>query len=232
MSFPTTQWHRLAEASLHGGASAREALDELCRQYWQPVFLTIRGRQIDESLAQDATQGFFLHTIKTSLFRHADPVRGKFRTFLCGALRLYMIEHYDRKASRQARMGAQEVSFEEAGPEAMSHAAPDEVIFDREWAFTVLERALQRVKKEYEETRGAAAFAVIKGFLPSSQMTVPDYEETATLLGTTVTALRVEVHRVRRTFRDQLRREVARTVSAPHEIEEELQHIKQVLLHG
>ncbi len=232
LTFPTTQWTQLAEASLHGGESARAALDALCRQYWQPVFLAFRSRQMDEMQAEDATQGFFLHTMKTSLFRRADPLRGKFRSFLCGALRRYVITHYERDTQRRQRHGAEEVPLTEADLQQLAHAAADERVFDREWALTTLEAALQRLRVDYEIARGPAAFAVIKQFLPSAQMEVPDFETAAAQLHLTAGALRVEVHRVRRQFRELLRREVARTVSAPHEIEEELQHIKQVLLHG
>jgi hypothetical protein len=231
MSFPTTQWTRLAEASLHGGESARAALDALCRQYWQPVFMALRARQLSEAQAEDATQGFFLHTMKTSLFRQADPLRGKFRNFLIGALRRYVIENYDRKAMRCQRLGAQEVPLEEAGPEILCRDGPDDRLFDREWALTLLETALQRLRADYELQHGPAAFAVIRKFLPSIRMTVPDYATAAAQLHTTPANLRVEVHRVRRQFRNLLRHEVARTVSAPHEIEEELQHIKFVLMH-
>ena len=231
MSFPTTQWTQLAEATLSGGESARAALDALCRQYWQPVFWAFRARNMDPSQAEDATQGFFLHTMKTSFFRQADPLRGKFRAFLSGALKRYVIQHYDRKAMRRHRLGTEEVSLEEAGPEALGQEGPHDRIFDREWAMTTLEAALQRLRVDYEIRRGAAAFGVIKTFLPSAQMSVPDYESAAAQLRTTPAALRVEVHRVRQQFRELLRREVARTVSAPHEIEEELQHIKNVLMH-
>lgn len=232
LSFPTTQWTQLAEASLHGGESARAALDALCRQYWQPVFLSFRSRQMDETQAQDATQGFFLHTMKTSLFRQADPLRGKFRSFLCGALKRYVITHYYRDTQRRQKYGAEEVPLEESHPHLPVHAAADDRTFDREWALTTLEAALQRLRVDYEIARGAAAFAVIKQFLPSAQMEIPDFEVAAAQLHLSPGALRVEVHRVRKQFRELLRREVARTVSAPHEIEEELQHIKQVLLHG
>ena len=186
---------------------------------------------MDASQAEDATQGFFLHTIKTSLFRQADPLRGKFRAFLSGALRRYVIQHYDRKAMRRHRLGVEEVSLEELGPDALSQEGPHDRVFDREWALTMLEAALQRLRVDYEVLRGPTAFTVIKSFLPSARMNVPDYESAAAQLRTTPKALRVEVHRVRRQFRELLRREVARTVSAPHEIEEELQHIKNVLMH-
>lgn len=230
LMFPTTQWTQLAEASLHGGEAALAALDALCGQYWQPVFQSFRARGMGETEAQDATQGFFLHLMKTSLFRQADPLRGKFRTFLSGALRLYVIDNYVRKDARRIRHGAREVPLEEAGD--LSQEGPDDRVFDREWALTTLEGALQRLRVDYEVLKGPAAFAVIRNFLPSAQMSVPDYEAAAEQLRMTPGALRVEVHRVRRQFRDLLRREVARTVSAPHEIEEELQHIKQVLIHG
>ena len=69
MTFPTTHWTQLAEATLNGGESARVALEALCRQYWQPVYLAFLARNMDAPQAEDATQGFFLHTLKTSLFR-------------------------------------------------------------------------------------------------------------------------------------------------------------------
>ena len=231
MLFPTTQWNHLAEASLSGGESARAALDALCRQYWHPVFQAFRARLATDQQAEDATQGFFLHIMKTSFFRQADPLRGKFRSFLSVALRRYVIQHFDRKASRQRRMGAQEVSLDEAGPDVLGQEGPADLIFDREWALATLEATLQRLKVEYELSRGPGSFAVIKTFLPSSQMALPDYQSAAAQLHTTPPALRVEVHRVRRQFRQLLRREIARTVSAPHEIEEELQHLKNVLTH-
>ena len=91
--------------------------------------------------------------------------------------------------------------------------------------------ALQRLRVDYELSRGPGSFTVIKTFLPSAQMALPDYHSAAAQLRTTPAALRVEVHRVRRQFRELLRREIARTVSAPHEIEEELRHLKNVLTH-
>ena len=132
MSFPTTQWTQLAEASLSGGESARVALDALCRQYWQPVYQAFRARLMIEQQAEDATQGFFLQIMKTGFFTQADPLRGKFRSFLSMALRSYVIQHYDRQAWRRQRMGAQEVSLEQAGPEALSQEGPTDLLFDRE----------------------------------------------------------------------------------------------------
>ena len=128
-------------------------------------------------------------------------------------------------------MGAQEVSLDEAEPETLMDEGPEDRVFDREWALTVLEAAMRRLQVDYEIRHGPEAFAVIRKFLPSAQMNLPDYGSAAAQLHTNPATLRVEVHRLRRQFREMLRREVARTVSAPHEIEEELQHIKNVLVH-
>lgn len=231
VSFPTTQWSQLAEASLHGGAAAEAALDQLCRQYWPPVFQVFRFQGLGLAEAQDATQGFFVHLMKASLFRRADPLRGKFRSFLCGALRHYAIDHYQRPAQRRQRCGAEEVPWDTPGISPPIQEAPADAVFDREWALTTLETALERLRIDYEAAHGPIAFAQIRKFLPASPQRVPDYASAAALLRTTPAALRVEVYRLRAQFRTFLRREVARTVSAPHEIDEELLYLNQVLHH-
>ncbi len=231
VSFPTTQWSQLAEASLHGGASAQAALDQLCRQYWQPVFQVFRFWGLELPHAQDATQGFFLYLMKASLFRRADPLRGKFRSFLCAALRQYAVDHYQRPAQRRLRQGAEEVPWETPGILPPTQEAPADMVFDREWALITLEAALERLRLEYEALRGPTAFALIRKFLPASPHRVPDYASAAALLHTTPAALRIEVHRLRTQFRTLLRREVARTVSAPHEIDEELLYLNEILHH-
>lgn len=232
MPFPTTRWTRLAEATLNGGTEARAAMDAMCRKYWQPVFVSLRGMGLGEEQARDLTQGFFLHTMKTSLFRKADPLRGKFRSFLMGSLKRYVGSSEIRKERRLRQRGIEMVSLEDTGEAVLAGERPDERIFDREWALTTMEAALVRVRVEYETNRGRREFEVLKGFLPTQGGTPPDYAEAAVQLGTTQGALRTDVSRLRKTFREMLRLEVARTVSAPHEIEEEMQHLKQVLLHG
>ncbi|RYD37971.1 MAG: hypothetical protein EOP86_02110 [Verrucomicrobiaceae bacterium] len=232
MSFPTTRWTRLAEATLNGGTEARAALDAMCRKYWQPVYLSLRGMGISEEQGRDLTQGFFLHTMQHSLFRKADPLRGKFRSFLMGSLRRYLASGEIRKEKRLRNRGIEMVALEDTGWDLIAEDGPDQRIFDREWALTTMEAAMVRVRVEYETNRGRKEYEVLKGFLPNAGSPVPDYADAAMALGTTPGALRTDVSRLRKTFRDMLRLEVARTVSAPHEIEEELRHLKQVLIHG
>jgi RNA polymerase sigma-70 factor (ECF subfamily) len=107
-------------------------------------------------------------------------------------------------------------------------AAADAVFFDREWALGILECSLDRIRHEFEMPGQSAHFAMLQHFLPSGVDPVA-YEEAARELGMTVGALKSEVHRLRRHFRSLVREEVALTVSAPHEIDEEMAHLQRVL---
>jgi RNA polymerase sigma-70 factor (ECF subfamily) len=103
------------------------------------------------------------------------------------------------------------------------------VFFDREWALVILEHALRIVQAEYEARTGIAQFAVLRRFLPGS-LDTPAYEEASEQLGMTVAALKSELHRLRQRFKSLVREEVAGTVSAPHEIEAEMDHLQRVLM--
>src|ERR1051326_8844173 len=100
MYFPTTKWNLLADASANGETAASQALEDLCRRYWTPLQRFIRSRGYSEVEANDLTQEFILHLIKHSTLKKADPLRGKFRSFLCGALVRFLADEYDRQIGR------------------------------------------------------------------------------------------------------------------------------------
>ena len=97
MYFPTTQWTLLARASVNGETAAQEALELLCRRYWTPLYRFIRARGYTEPEAQDLTQEFLLHVLEHSTLKSADRLRGRFRSFLCGALVRFLSDQYDRR---------------------------------------------------------------------------------------------------------------------------------------
>lgn len=234
MSFPTTQWTQLAEATANGGVEAREAMEALCQRYYQPVYRTICVKNPAlKPVAEDLTQAFMMHTVRYSLFKKADREKGRFRSFLLTALRNYMIDHYHKGEGRDRKAGVHMVSLEEEPEPVWNDDNSVQIQFDREWALATLENAMERVRRDYEERGKAAWFAVLKYFLPGNgnagEMT---HEHAAEMLGMSTGGVRVEIHRIRQRFKEALRREVARTVSAPHEIDEELQYLKQVLMRG
>ena len=87
-------------------ASAREALGELCRIYWRPIFAFIcrRGHNVND--AQDLTQDFFVMVLEGNLLRHADPERGRFRSLLLKALQNFLIDAHEKRQAKKAKQAA------------------------------------------------------------------------------------------------------------------------------
>lgn len=227
MYFPTTHWSLLARASLNGETSGRQALEELCRRYWLPLHQFIRARGYTETEAEDLTQEFVLHLLEHSTLKRADRLRGRFRSFLLGALVHFLADQYDRRQA-QKRGGA----LAHTSTDEIDLAAPPEagaLFFDREWALVILENALKAIENEFSARGAAREFALLRCFLPGSLET-PTYETAATQLALSLPAFKSELHRLRQRFKEVVRQEVASTVSAPHEIDEEMDHLQQVLM--
>src|SRR5438132_7851613 len=229
MYFPTTQWTLLARASLNGETQSRQALEELCRRYWGPLQQFIRSRGYTETEAEDLTQEFLLHLLEHSTLQRAERMRGKFRSFLLGALMRFLADEYDRRRAQKRGSGTAPLPLDKHEEEAAGALEPGAIFFDREWALAVLENALRTAQGEFETGGGASLFAVLRRFLPGS-LEAPSYEEAATQLGLSQSALKSELHRLRQRFKTLVRQEVANTVSAPHEIDEEMKHLQEVLM--
>ena len=228
MYFPTTQWSLLAQASLSGETKAREALEELCRRYWSPLHHFIQSRGNSEVEAEDLTQEFVLHLLEHATLKKADRLRGRFRSFLLGALSHFLSDEYDRRHAQKRGGDIVHVSTDEEADLAAS-VETGAAFFDREWAIAILENALRVVEAEFGAGDKARQFTVLRCFLPGS-LEVPTYEHAATELGLSLPALKSELHRLRQRFKAVVREEVTQTVSAPHEVEEEMAHLQQVLM--
>jgi DNA-directed RNA polymerase specialized sigma24 family protein len=229
MYFPTTQWTLLAQASMNGETAARQALEDLCRRYWSPLYHFIRARGFGETEAEDLTQEFVLHLVEHSTLRRADRLRGRFRSFLCGALVRFLADERDRRQAQKRGGGAVHVHLHNGTPDVAVTSESTDVLFDREWALTILENSLRLMRDELESSGTGEKFAVLRQFLPGS-VNPPSYETAAAQLGLSLPALKSELHRLRQRFKAVVRQEVANTVSAPHEIDQEMNHLQQVLM--
>ena len=235
--FPETRWSQLAAASLNGSEAGRAALEDFCRRYRGPVGGFLRWRGLDADEVEDLTQDFFLHFLRSESWKRADRLRGSFRSFLLGAV----VHHIDKTRRRQMAQkrggGAIAVALNEGGePEEdgvlTESPSPDPagaMHFDRAWAVAVLTAALERVAAIYSTAGKQPLYLALKPFLPGAGLPQPQ-EAVAAAFGLSVGAVKSEVFRLRQTFRDALRAEVATTVSAPHELEAELRHLQSVLL--
>ena len=233
MDFPTTHWSVLAKATLHGEADARAALELLCQRYWGPVRSFVLFHGYTNAEAQDLTQEFLLHVIQKSIFTRADRLQGRFRSFLLGALNRFLCDAADRKRALKRGGNLLHLSLDTEGPvnELEDPAASPAGVsaFDREWALTILETALDQLRAEWATSRNGAEFEVWKNFLPGATESC-SYEAAAARLGLSLPAFKSEIHRLRRRLRALVRAEVVRTVSAPHELESEMTHLREVLM--
>ena len=228
MAFPTTRWSLLAQATIHGDAAQVEALAEFYRRYREPVVNFIHGQTMDHARAQDLAQEFFIHLAEHSTLQRADPMRGRFRSFLLGALTRFLAR--DRVRSGAVKRGGGEVplSFDALQPGGGEPGVPADVAqaFDREWARDLIVRVRRELAADW---KGAAHERVmLLRFLPGAVDT-PDYETAAAGLDWKLARLKTEVFRVRQQFRERVRAEIALTVDAPHEIEQEMTHLHLVL---
>lgn len=230
MEFPTTHWSQLAAATLHGEEGAAGALAEFYRRYREPVMAFLRRRGVDAARVEDVAQDFFLHLIEKSTLARADAARGRFRTFLLGALVRFLRDARERELAARRGGGVPHASLD-AGPGAPGEPVVEPASameFDREWALHVLAFALERLEGEYRENRREAEFRVLRAYLPGG-VAPPAYDEGAARLGVSLGAFKTEVHRLRQRLRGCLREELARTVASPAEIDTELAYLGRVL---
>ena len=233
--FPETRWSLVLSASGCDGADqrARAALDELCAQYWFPLYAFARRSGHAPASAEDLTQGFFLLLLSHELLAKADRERGKLRSFLLGSFKNF-ISTETRREHREKRGGAQPAfSLDQAraekwfGIEPVDGAAPD-VRFDRDWANATVAQALTAVEQECGTRGKAALFARLREFLSWDQAE-PQIAEAARDLGMSVGAVRVAVHRLRLAFRRQLETQIAQTVATLDELDGEMRHLLRIL---
>ena len=229
MEFPATEWSLLAQATLHGEASAAEALAEFCRRYRTPILQFIRQRGVGPAEAEDLAQDFLLHVMEKSTLRRADAARGRFRSFLIGALVRFLRDARQRMAAVKRGGGVPDVVMDgDSSSDLPVTAADDVTLFDREWAHRLLELAIEALRSEYDRLGRAALYKVLRDYLPGS-IASPPYEDSARTLGISVASFKTEVHRLRERFRRHLQREVALTVTTPEEIEIEVSYLGRVL---
>ena len=227
--FPTTCWSRVVAARDRATPQAREALGVLCGAYWYPLYAFIRRRGHGPDDALDLTQGYFARLLGRSTVAAADPGRGRFRSFLLADCTRFLADRreHDRAAKRGG--GVAPVSIDARNAEGRylrepAHGRTPERSFERDWALSLLDGVLARLRREYEGSGRGVAFEALKVVLTEGPRTVPQ-ADLARRLGTTEVAVQVAVHRLRRRYRDLVREAIAATVDDPEEVEDEIRDL-------
>lgn len=225
--FATTHWSLVLEAKDGEDQAADQALEELCRAYWYPLYAYARRSGIKPDEAQDLTQQFFQQLLQKQFLDTVHPSKGKFRSFLLATFKNLIKSEWRRAHAQKRGGGVVILSLDEQDPEGRYRCEPEDSVtpdqlYEKHWAQTLVARALRRLKEEWEAQD--KPFEKLKVYLLGQKGTVP-FADMAEELGTSENALKASVHRMRRRYGEIFRSEVAITVSDPAEIDEEVRHL-------
>jgi RNA polymerase sigma factor (sigma-70 family) len=227
--FATTHWSVVMEAGREESPKASQALEQLCRTYWYPLYAYVRRKGHDPDDAQDLTQEFFARLLRGNFLHTVEQRKGKFRSFLVASLENFLVKEWLR-ANRQKRGGGQPVlSLDEEGAEnryalePASNLSPQK-LYERRWAMTLLDLTMKRLEEECRQQGKSQLFEQTRNLL-SGDAQEEGYRELAARLATSEGALRVAVHRLRQRFGVLLREEIAHTVTSPEDVDEEVRSL-------
>jgi RNA polymerase sigma-70 factor (ECF subfamily) len=235
--FASTRWTMVLEAGDSAAASAHAlgALSELCQIYWRPLYAFLRRQGYGPEDAQDLTQGFFADLIETRAYARADREKGRFRSFLLGALKHFIADARDRGRALKGggmvlvNLDDKAIADAEAQIARAGKWQADEV-YDREWAASLLRQALDSLAQECALAGKTELFSHLKPYLAATEESTIPYEEMARRSNRPVATLRSDVARLRKRYRVILREEVRGTVLKTSEVDEELQYLCRALI--
>ena len=233
--FVTTRWSLILSAANLGSEEqkARDALAELCRTYWRPIFSFVRARGYSIEDAQDLTQDFFVTILRNNWLQHADRNRGRFRSLLLRSLQNFLVNAAEKTQAHKRGGGAEFISWDDWMAEAQSQlsipiqaldSVPPERIFDLAWATTVVEHAFQRLREECESRGKLWLFQALSSHLTDERDEL-SYANLSAELEMAETAVKKQLHNMRQRYRSLLRDEVSRTVQNPADVDDEIRYL-------
>jgi RNA polymerase sigma-70 factor (ECF subfamily) len=227
-AFVTTHWSVVLQAQDESPA-AQKALEDLCRTYWRPIYGFVRREGAKPEEAKDITQGFFALILERKDFQSVRKEKGRLRSFLLASLKHFMANER-RDAAAIKRGGGRTlipldgIVDEDSAELDRSDMLSADLLYDRKWAFTVLDRVFARLREESKASANTPLLDRLNTLL-SDEPDRPSQAEIAHEFGMTENAVKQAFHRLRQRYRQLLREEVAQTVATPAEVEDELRHL-------
>ena len=231
--FTTTHWSVVLAAKQGDSAKSTAALENLCSTYWYPLYAYVRRRGQDAEGAKELTQEFFARLLAKGLLAGVDPTKGRFRSWLLGVMNHFLAHEWARVRAQRRGGGQPAFSLDEADAQERYELEPvdessPERMFDRRWAFTVLDQAEMRLRKEHETAGKGELYSSLKEFVSADGGSV-SYEEAARRLGLTPSGVKSAIHRLRRRYQEFIREEIAHTVTSASEVDDEIRYLLSVI---
>ena len=232
VAFATTHWSVVLEAQGDSPA-AQEALEKLCRTYWRPIYGFLRRQGFGQQEAEDLTQGFFALFLERRDLSAVRKEKGRLRSYLLSALKHFLADERRRAMAIKRGKGERLIPLEALRSDEWMDMEPAdpltaERIYERRWAATVLDHALNLLKDEYAAAANAALFDSLTQLL-TDEPGAPSRAEIAAQFGMTDNAMAQAFHRFRQRYQKLLRQEIAHTVATPGDVDDELRQLIAVL---
>ena len=239
-AFRTTHWSQVL-AAVGESTEARHALRDLCGDYYAPVEAFVRRYRAGHDDARDLTHQFFARLLEGNSLKGVERTRGRFRTYLLGAVKHFLSDEADRMLAEKRGSGQSPRSLQ-ASPGhhpseqleqtpleiADPRGFPPDAFFDRQWALSVVEKAMSVLQAESDERGETQRFKVLRRWLiPADDGAIA--AEAARSLDMSDGAFKVSVHRLRKRFRQLVKDQIASSVDGPEALLGELDYLIQAL---
>jgi RNA polymerase sigma factor (sigma-70 family) len=227
--FRTTHWSAIVRAGHGDSVEWAAALNELCQVYWRPLYAYARHQAYAAHEAEDLTQAFFARLIEKDLVAQAAPEKGRFRSFLLTVFKRFLANEWHHQHT-QKRGGFQpvvpidtEIAESCLGP-APSHLEPPDVLFERQWAMTLLEQVMRQLQREYAESGRSSLYDRLEACLVRDEAALR-YADIGAQFNLTEAAVKMAMQRLRARYQTILREEIGKTVASPEEVEDEIRDL-------
>ena len=232
VAFATTHWSVVLAAQGQSPA-AQEALEKLCRTYWWPIYGFVRRRGYKPEEAQDLTQSFFARLLERRDLETVRQERGRLRSYLLASVKNFLSKARDRELTIKRGEGQPLISLDDLLARERADQEPADTlsadrIYERRWALTLLEQVLARLRTEYEAAGKLPLFDRLKELL-AGESGQSSQAKIAAEMQMTENAVKQAFHRLRHRYRQLLHEEIAHTVAAPDDVEDELRHFISIL---
>jgi RNA polymerase sigma factor (sigma-70 family) len=230
--FTATHWSMVLDAQSELQAS-RAALEKLCRTCWRPVYSFIQRQGIGSEDAEDLMQGFFALLLERKDLNTVRKEKGRLRSYLLTSLKNFLTDERRRVMAIKRGKGERLIPLNEiresdrVDVERSERFTADQ-IYERRWAFTMLEQVMARLRDEYRSAGNLPFFEQMKKIL-MNEPGRPSQAEIASEFDMTENALKQAFYRFRQRYQSLFREEIAHTVAAPGDIEDELRHLIAVV---